>query len=183
MNSAQTLLLNQGFEPIKVISWQRAISLLFLGKVEVLEEYDRDIRSVNLIIKVPAVVRLLRAFRRHSRPVKFSRVNIYARDGYRCQYCGVRCSIDELTYDHVTPRSRGGRTTWDNIVSCCCACNARKANRTPVEARMVLRAVPVRPAWIPAVQIRVSTRSVPDAWRDYVYWTGEIEHDDGQGPD
>src|SRR6185503_10360923 len=69
MNSAQTLLLNQGFEPIKVISWQRAISLLFLGKVEVLEEYDRDIRSVNLIIKVPAVVRLLRAFRRHARPV------------------------------------------------------------------------------------------------------------------
>ena len=93
MNSAQTLLLNQGFEPIKVISWQRAISLLFLGKVEVLEEYDRDIRSVNLIIKVPAVVRLLRAFRRHARPVKFSRANIYARDNYKCKYCGKKESI------------------------------------------------------------------------------------------
>src|SRR3984893_8460497 len=72
MDTAQTLLLNQGFEPIKVISWQRAITLLFLGKVEVLEEYDRDIRSVTLIIKIPAVVRLLRSFRRHARPVKFS---------------------------------------------------------------------------------------------------------------
>ena len=112
MNSAQTLLLNQGFEPIKVISWQRAISLLFLGKVEVLEEYDRDIRSVNLIIKVPAVVRLLRAFRRHARPVKFSRVNIYARDNYKCQYCGKKASISELTYDHVVPRSQGGMTEW-----------------------------------------------------------------------
>ena len=179
MNSAQTLLLNQGFEPIKVISWQRAISLLFLGKVEVLEEYDRDIRSVNLIIKVPAVVRLLRAFRRHAKPVKFSRVNIYARDGYRCQYCGAKCSIDELTYDHVTPRSRGGRTTWDNIVSCCYACNAKKANRTPAEARMALRSVPGRPTWMPAVQIRVSAKSIPDAWRDYVYWTGAIDGDDG----
>src|SRR6185295_11243057 len=98
MNSTQTLLLNQGFEPIKVISWQRAISLLFLGKVEVLEEYDRDVHSVSIIIKVPAVVRLLRAFRRHARLVKFSRVNIYARDNYKCQYCGKKASISELTY-------------------------------------------------------------------------------------
>ena len=123
MNSAQTLLLNQGFEPIKVISWQRAISLLFLGKVEVLEEYDRDIRSVNLIIKVPAVVRLLRAFRRHARPVKFSRVNIYARDNYKCQYCGKKASISELTYDHVVPRSQGGLTEWIASTGASCTVN------------------------------------------------------------
>jgi 5-methylcytosine-specific restriction endonuclease McrA len=181
VDSSQTLLLNQGFEPIKVISWQRAITLLFLGKVEVLEEYDHDIRSISLVIKIPAVVRLLRAFRRHAKPVKFSRVNIYARDGYRCQYCHTKCSIDGLTYDHVTPRSRGGRTTWENIVSCCYACNAAKANRTPAEARLTLRSVPTRPTWLPSVQIRVSTKSVPDAWRDYVYWTGEIEGDEGWG--
>jgi 5-methylcytosine-specific restriction endonuclease McrA len=102
-------------------------------------------------------------------------VNIYARDDHRCQYCGARCSISELTYDHVVPRSRGGRTTWENIVSACCACNARKANRTPAEARMALRTQPVRPTWMPALQIRVSARSVPDAWRDYMYWTDEIE--------
>jgi 5-methylcytosine-specific restriction endonuclease McrA len=184
VDATRTLLLSQGYEPIQIISWQRAITLLTLDKVEVVEHYDAEIRAVSLVVKVPAVIRLRKAYRRHVRPVKFSRVNIYARDGHRCQYCGVRCTIDELTYDHVMPRSRGGRTTWDNIVSCCCACNARKANRTPAEARMVLRAVPVRPAWIPAVQIRVSARSVPDAWRDYVYWTGQIESDeddDGQG--
>ena len=177
MNSAQTLLLNQGFEPIKVISWQRAISLLFLGKVEVLSEYDRDIRSVNLIIKVPAVVRLLRAFRRHARPVKFSRVNIYARDNYRCLYCGKKASISELTYDHVVPRSQGGLTEWTNIVTCCYLCNRKKGGRTPREAGMALLAQPNQPNWVPAVAIRISLRSIPDAWRDYLYWTGELDAD------
>lgn len=177
MNSAQTLLLNQGFEPIKVISWQRAISLLFLGKVEVLEEYDRDIRSVNLIIKVPAVVRLLRAFRRHARPVKFSRVNIYARDNYKCQYCGKKASISELTYDHVVPRSQGGMTEWTNIVTCCYLCNRKKGGRTPREAGMALLGAPSQPNWVPAVAIRISLRSIPEAWRDYLYWTGELDAD------
>jgi 5-methylcytosine-specific restriction endonuclease McrA len=178
-DATRTLLLNQGYEPIKIISWQRAISLLTLHKVEVVEEYDARVRAPSIMIQVPAVVRLRRAFRRHARPVKFSRVNIYARDGYRCQYCGVRCTIDRLTYDHVIPRSRGGRTSWENIVTCCYLCNTSKANRTPAEARMTLLSAPARPTWMPAVQIRVSMRSVPDAWRDYVYWTGEIEHDEG----
>ena len=173
----RTLLLSQGYEPIKVISWQRAITLLTLGKVEVIEEYDHEIRAVSVVIKIPAVVRLLRAFRRHAKPVKFSRINIYARDGYRCQYCGTKCSISELTYDHVVPRAKGGRTTWENIVTCCYPCNYKKGNRTPAEAKMTLRSTPSRPEWVPAVTIRVSTRSVPDAWRDYVYWTGEIESD------
>jgi len=181
VDATRTLLLSQGYEPIKIIPWQRAMVLLTLEKVEVVEEYPAQIRAPSIIVNVPAVVRLRKAFRRHAKPVKFSRVNIYARDGYRCQYCATRCSIDELTYDHVIPRSRGGRTTWDNIVSCCYICNAKKANRTPSEARMALRSTPTRPTWIPAVQIRVSTKSVPDAWRDYVYWTGEIESEEGTG--
>jgi 5-methylcytosine-specific restriction endonuclease McrA len=172
--STQTLLLNQGYEPIKVISWQRAITLLFLGKVEVVEEYTDELRSVNLVIKVPAVVRLLRAFRRQHRPVKFSRVNIYARDGYKCQYCGAKASLVDLTYDHVVPRSQGGATDWTNIVTCCYLCNRKKGGRTPKEAGMRLLAQPVQPNWVPAVTIRVSLRSVPDAWRDYLYWTGEL---------
>jgi 5-methylcytosine-specific restriction endonuclease McrA len=174
----RTLLLSQGYEPIKVISWQRAITLISLGKVEVIEEYDSEIRAVSLVIKVPAVVRLLRSFRRHSKPVKFSRANIYARDQHRCQYCGTRCSISELTYDHVIPRSKGGRTTWENIATCCYTCNAKKANRTPAEAHMRLRTQPARPEWITAVTIRLSTKSMPEAWRDYLYWTSEIEHDE-----
>jgi len=179
VDSTRTLLLSQGYEPIKIIPWQRAMILLTLQKVDVVEEYDAEVRATSLVVRIPAVVRLRKAFRRFAKPVKFSRVNIYARDGYRCQYCAAKCATDQLTYDHVVPRSRGGRTSWDNIVSCCYACNRRKANRTPAEAKMVLRSTPVRPAWIPAVQIRVSTRSVPDAWRDYVYWVGEIDHDEG----
>jgi len=179
----RTLLLNQGYEPLQIIAWQRALTLLALDKVDVVEEYDIAIRAMSYVINVPAVVRLRKAFRRHAKPVKFSRVNIYARDGYRCQYCTARCTIDELTYDHVTPRSRGGRTCWENIVSACYACNRRKANRTPSEAGMKLLATPVRPTWMPSVQIRVSAKSVPDAWRDYVYWTGAIDGDDGGATD
>ena len=175
MTSEQTLVLNQSYEPVKVIPWQRAITLLFLNKVQVIEEYDRDVKCTSFVIKIPAVVRLLRSFRRHRKPVKFSRVNIYGRDNYTCQYCGVKKTIDELTYDHVKPRSRGGRTEWTNIVSCCDACNGRKADRTPAEAGMTLRKQPVQPKDLPAMVIAVSRTSVPDAWRDYLYWTGELD--------
>src|SRR5437763_13148583 len=127
----QTLVLSQGYEPIKIVSWQRAITLLFLGKVEVIEEYDRNIKTTSMVIKIPAVVRLLNAFRRHKKPVKFSRVNIYGRDRYTCQFCGERKPIGELTYDHVVPRAQGGKTSWSNIVTACESCNREKANRTP----------------------------------------------------
>jgi 5-methylcytosine-specific restriction endonuclease McrA len=170
----RTLLLSQSYEPLSVISWQRALTLLTLGKVEVLEEYDWHVRTRTIIIKMPAVVRLLRAFRRHKKPVKFSRVNIYARDGYTCQYCGRERPIGELTYDHVVPRQQGGRTEWTNIVTACQECNLRKGARTPEQAGMRLRTRPVQPRWVPAVTISISTRSMPDAWRDYLYWTGEL---------
>ena len=170
----RTLVLNHAYEPIKVVSWQRAISLLTLGKVEVIEEYGWSVRSVALVIKVPAVVRILRAFRRRKQPVRFSRVNIYARDRYRCLYCGEKKPIAELTFDHVVPRRMGGRTEWENIATACEDCNRRKGARTPAQAGMALRSRPVRPQWVPAVAIQVSLRSVPDAWRDYLYWTGEL---------
>lgn len=171
----RTLLLSQAYEPITVISWQRAVTLLSLGKVEVLEEYNLAIRTQTVVVKMPAVVRLLRAFRRYRRPVKFSRVNIYARDGYTCQYCGQAKRIAELTYDHVLPRHQGGRTEWTNIVTACQSCNLRKGARTPEQAGMRLLNKPVQPKWVPAVTISVSTRSMPEAWRDYLYWTGELQ--------
>lgn len=173
----QTLMLDQGFAPLKVIPWQRALRLLTLGKVEVVEEYDREVRTSLLVIKVPAVVRLLRAFRRPKKPVKFSRVNIYGRDHYRCQYCGEKRPTDDLTYDHVLPRSRGGRTSWDNIATCCSACNRRKRDRTPDEAGMKLLRQPVQPTSAPVVTIAISRASAPEAWRDYLYWTGELDRD------
>jgi 5-methylcytosine-specific restriction endonuclease McrA len=179
VHSNRTLLLTQGYEPLQIISWQRAITLLALAKVDVVEEYADEIHAVSMVMNVPAVVRLRKSFPRRAKLVKFSRVNIYARDGHRCQYCGVKCTTSDLTYDHVIPRSKGGLTNWGNIVSACYACNREKANRTPTEARMKLLSVPARPTWMPAVQIRVSAQSVPDAWRDYVYWTSEIENPEG----
>jgi 5-methylcytosine-specific restriction endonuclease McrA len=170
----RTLVLTQGYEPVKVVAWQRAITLLSLGKVEVVEEYNTTVNAVSLCIKMPAVVRLLRSFRRYRGALKFSRANIAARDRYQCQYCGRPCTIAEITFDHVLPRSRGGATSWNNIVSACVACNSKKANRTPSEAGMLLRVAPVQPAWLGAVEVTVSMRSVPDAWRDYLYWTGAL---------
>jgi 5-methylcytosine-specific restriction endonuclease McrA len=173
----RTLVLSQAYEPVKIVSWQRAITLLFLGKAEVIEEYDRDIKTTSIVIKIPAVVRLLNAFRRHKKAVKFSRINIYGRDKYSCQYCGAKKSINELTYDHVVPRAQGGKTVWSNIVTCCEACNRHKANRTPDQAGMRLLKVPVQPTAMPVLVVAVSRESVPDAWRDYLYWTGELESD------
>ena len=136
-------------------------------------------RSVTLIIKVPAVVRLLRSFRRHARPVKFSRVNIYARDNYKCQYCGKKASISELTYDHVVPRSHGGRTEWTNIVTCCVDCNRKKGGRTPDQAGMRLLKPPKRPDYLPnVVSITIGVKTAPEAWRDFLYWNVELEDGD-----
>lgn len=173
--TTHTLMLDQGYAPVGVIPWQRALQLLFLNKVEVVEEYDHEVRSTYLVIKIPAVVRLVKGFRKHRKPVKFSRVNIYGRDNYQCQYCGSKCTMKELTYDHVLPRSQGGKTTWTNIVSACSDCNSRKAGRTPEQARMKLLKQPVQPVNTPAVVIEVSRTNVPDAWREYLYWTSELD--------
>lgn len=174
---AQTLVLNQSYEPLEIVSWKQAITLLFQGKCEVIEEYAQDIRSAYLVIKIPAVVRLLNKIRRHKKPVKFSRVNIYGRDDYKCQYCAKRCKIDDLTYDHVLPRSQGGKTTWTNIASCCADCNTKKGGRTPEQAKMRLLKKPVQPVDVPALVIQVSREKAPEAWRDYLYWTGALDQD------
>ena len=181
VESTRTLLLTQGYEPIQIISWQRAMTLLALDKVEVVEEYDAQVRAESMIVRIPSIVRLRKAFRRYAKPVKFSRVNIYARDNYKCQYCGRKASISDLTYDHVVPRSQGGLTEWTNIVTCCYLCNRKKGGRTPHEASMRLLANPTQPNWVPAVAIRISLRSVPDAWRDYLYWTGELDTSPSSG--
>ncbi|MEJ2025571.1 MAG: HNH endonuclease [Deltaproteobacteria bacterium] len=168
------LVLNITYEPLKIVDWKKAITLLFLGKVEVLEEYGREIHSVSFSVKLPAVVRLLKMVKRPKTPIKFSRQNIYARDKYRCQYCGDKFAPEDLTYDHVLPRSRGGRTEWSNIVTCCVECNRRKGGRTPMEAGMKLIRKPSRPNWVPALRITRGVREIPQSWRDYLYWNVEL---------
>jgi 5-methylcytosine-specific restriction endonuclease McrA len=178
MVTARTLLLNSTYEPLKVISWQRAVTLMWLGKVEVIRTYERDIRSVTFKIRMPAVVRLLRFIRRKRPQISFSRRNLFARDANSCQYCGGRREPSELTYDHVVPRSLGGKTDWHNIVTCCIECNRRKGGRTPEQAGMRLLRPPRRPERLPGVlTVTISLSSAPDAWRDFLYWNVQLDED------
>ncbi len=166
------LLLNSGFEPLRVISWQRAITLFFSGKVEVVEEYERDIRSVSLVIRAPAVVRLLSYARIGRRSPPLCRTNVLARDNFQCQYCSKELSPKEATLDHVLPRSQGGRTTWDNIVCCCPYCNRKKGGRTPRQAKMALLRQPSKPDWLPVLNIKLHGR-IPESW--YNFLSGPIQ--------
>lgn len=164
---SSVLLLSASYEPIRVISWQNAVGLFFLGKVEIIEEYDHQIRSVSMAIKAPAVVRLLRFFRAGRRSPPLSRANVLARDGFRCQYCSQELTTKEATLDHVVPRSQGGKTTWENIVCSCAACNRKKGGRTPKEAHMKLLSKPVKPDWLPVLNIRLHGK-VPHAWHIFL---------------
>jgi 5-methylcytosine-specific restriction endonuclease McrA len=170
-----TLMLSSTYEPLRIISWKRAIRLLTLGKVEVLESYDEEIHSITFSIKMPAVVRLLRLLRIHQQPVRFSRQNVYARDKFTCQYCGERLPTSELTFDHVIPKVLGGKTEWSNIVACCIPCNVRKRGKTPREAGMTLLRQPRRPRWIPRLTLKINLSNAPQSWRDYLYWNLELE--------
>ncbi|MCB9030732.1 MAG: HNH endonuclease [Deltaproteobacteria bacterium] len=139
-----------------------------MGKVEVVEEYDHDIRSVSLVIKAPAVVRLLSYVQRHKQKPSLSRANIFARDNFECQYCGDTLNAASATVDHVLPRSRGGQTTWENIVTCCSACNRDKGQKTPKEAKMPLRKVPIQPDWLPVLQFKLNGQ-IPNSWHTFLF--------------
>jgi len=136
---------------------------------------------VTLVFKVPSVVRLLRAVRSARKAIRFSRENVYARDGGRCQYCERRVTRNEATYDHVVPRAIGGHTTWTNIVIACVRCNQRKGGRTPEQAGMTLRSTPAKPRKVPDT-FRISLSfagGAPQSWRtwlrDYAYWNVELD--------
>jgi 5-methylcytosine-specific restriction endonuclease McrA len=176
----QTLLLNATYEPLKVVHWQKAVTLWCQGKVEIISVYDREVRSVSFTFKLPSVIRLLRyiRIRRAVDYVPFSRANIYARDGHTCQYCGESLPTSELTFDHVVPVAQGGTKDWENIVTCCIVCNRRKGGRTPQQAKMHLVRMPRRPAKSPALRITIGLRNTPETWRDYLYWNVELDVDD-----
>ena len=173
----QTLLLNASYEPLKVVDWQKAITLWCQGKVEVIAVHDREIRAVSITFKLPSVIRLLRFVRikRRFDYVPFSRANIYARDLHTCQYCNDVFATPELTFDHVGPVAHGGRKDWENIVTCCVRCNRRKGGRTPHEAGMRLIRPPRRPSSAPAVRITIGLQNAPESWRDYLYWNVELD--------
>jgi 5-methylcytosine-specific restriction endonuclease McrA len=168
-------LLNASFEPLNVIGWRRAVKLVVLEKAEIVEASAHEVHSVSTRMSVPSVVRLTSFVRFRRREAKFSRRNIYTRDDFRCQYCGDRPPAQELTCDHVMPRSRGGRTEWSNIVTCCVPCNRRKGGRTPTEAGLRLVRTPAQPTWLWGVQNRFASRRPPKAWHAYLYLDRDLE--------
>jgi 5-methylcytosine-specific restriction endonuclease McrA len=160
-------MLNAWMLPQRIIPWQEAITLWFLGKVDVLEEYDLLVASPSIAVPLPAVVRLRRLVPNLRRGVKFSRANVFSRDAYTCQYCASKKSRSELSFDHVLPRTHGGRTGWENIVTACRPCNLKKRNRTPEQAGMRLLRKPVRPHVLPIEPMSFGGREIPEQWRDY----------------
>lgn len=166
-----TLILNHYMAPHRICHWQDAITEYYTGKVEIVEEYDEiiyrnEIRGV--IMKMPAVARLLKPTSAFKKGVKFSRINIMVRDNFHCQYCGKKFAMASLNYDHVTPRVQGGKTVWENIVTSCYECNDKKGARTPEQAKMKLLRTPYRPKTLPLAQPILPLRVIPEQWLPYV---------------
>lgn len=164
MNS-EVLVLNQDYQPLSVCSVQRSVKLLFLEKAELLHDRpDMMLRTVTEEYSYPSVIRLKRYIRLPYSRIALSRRNIMKRDRQTCQYCGIK---SDLTLDHVMPKSRGGRDSWENLTTACNKCNVKKGNRTPEEAGMHLRSKPYRPIHITFFQNLLG--SVQADWRPYLY--------------
>ena len=161
----QVLVLNASYEPLNVTSVRRAHVLVFKGKAEVIEELDKGLHSASDTYPWPHVIRLVQ-YVRVPRAVqrKISRRALFARDGWRCVYCGT--TAGRLTLDHVVPRSRGGTSEWENVVTSCAPCNLKKGNRLLDEVEMRLIAAPKPPS--PALFVTLAAPKVPDVWQPYL---------------
>jgi 5-methylcytosine-specific restriction endonuclease McrA len=172
------LVLNADYRPLSYLPlslwpWQEAIKAAFLDRVIVLAEYDAVVRSPSVVIALPSVV-VLKEYVKPAKTAAFTRFNLFLRDEFTCQYCGAK---DGLTFDHIVPRSRGGRTTWTNVVASCGPCNLRKGSKTLRQAGMSLRRPALRPS---PEQLQNVGRKFPpnhlhDSWMDYLYWDAELE--------
>jgi 5-methylcytosine-specific restriction endonuclease McrA len=163
--SGRVLVLNASYEPLNVCSVRRAVVLILKEKAELLEQGERRLHSESVTLPHPVVIRLITYVRvpRDARSRRITRRAVFARDSWTCQYCGT---TSHLTVDHVIPRSRGGASDWENIVTSCAPCNRRKGNRTPVETGMHPRLKPRAPG--PVIFIRVAAPVLPPAWQQYL---------------
>ncbi|NNU14952.1 HNH endonuclease [Parvularcula sp. ZS-1/3] len=174
------LVLNADFRPLSYFplslwSWQDTLKAVFLNRVDVVAEYDTEVHSVSTSMRLPSVVSL-KSYVNHSRKPAFTRFNVFLRDSFACQYCG-KADREDLTFDHVIPRSRGGKTTWQNIVAACSPCNLRKGGKMPKDARMWPAQAPRQPNMF---ELNEKGRAFPpnylhESWQDYLYWDAELE--------
>ncbi len=163
----QCVLLNADYTFLNVVNWKRAMCLIAKGKVQVLKHSERIIRTAEgIAIKVPAVMRLIKLIRMlYRNRVPFSKKNILVRDGFKCAYCGN--GKERLTIDHIIPKSRGGRTTFENCVSSCKSCNNKKGGRTPSDARMYLKVKAYQPTIAEFLRLKVKRLGINDVLKDF----------------
>ena len=176
--SCPALVLNADFRPLSYYPlslwhWQDAIKAVFLERVNIVSEYDQTVSSPSFKMRLPSVVSLKNYVKPSLYPA-FTRFNVFLRDKFTCQYCGLD---RELTFDHVIPRSKGGVTSWDNVVAACSPCNLRKANKLPKQAQMWPSQSPFRPS---VHQLHANGQHFPpnflhESWQDYLYWDTELE--------
>ncbi len=172
------LILNADYQPLSyyplsVWSWQDAVKAVLLDRVQVVDNYDRAVRSANFEMPIPSVV-ALKDYITQNRSPAFTRFNLFLRDGFECVYCG---SPNELTFDHVVPRRLGGKTSWTNIAAACSKCNLRKGGRLPKDAGMIPSKKPYKPTMH---QLQAQGRRFPPnylhkSWLDYLYWDVELK--------
>lgn len=181
---APALVLNADFRPLNYFplslwSWQDAIKAVCLERVTIISEYEQSISSPTTVINLPSVIALKEYVPQNRNPA-FTRFNVFLRDRFSCQYCGNGFSASDLTFDHVVPRSKGGRTNWTNVVAACSPCNLRKGNKLPGQCNMHPLLRPSAPnMW----QLQENGRAFPpnylhESWRDYLYWDSELQTDD-----
>ena len=156
--------------PLSLLSWQDAISAVFSQRVSVVAEYDAWARSPSTQIRLPSA---LRKYQRPQRRVAFTRFNVFLRDRFTCQYCGQAFASSALTFEHVVPRSRGGQTTWSNIVTACMPCNTSKADTTRIKPRRLPKEPTLK-------ELMAAKRAFPpgylhESWADYLYWDAQLE--------
>lgn len=180
LDKCTALVLNADYRPLSyfplsVWSWQEAVKAIFRDSVVVLEEHAVSVHSPSCEFKLPSVIALKEYIPAAKAPA-FTRFNVFLRDEWQCQYCGHGFATKELTFDHVIPRSRGGRTSWTNIVSACQKCNTTKGSRLPGECGMYPMREPRQPD---VYELQEQGRSFPPSflhksWMDYVYWDTEL---------
>ena len=177
-DACPALVLNADFRPLSYYplslwGWQDTVKAVCLDRVNIVSEYDRAVHSPSFEMRLPSVVSL-KSYIKPARHPAFTRFNLFLRDRFVCQYCGAN---NDLTFDHLVPRSRGGQTTWENVVAACSPCNLRKGGKMPDEARMWPSQLPFRPT---VFQLHHNGRRFPpnylhDSWLDYRYWDSELE--------
>ena len=177
-DASPALVLNADYRPLSyfplsVWRWQEVVKAVFLERVNVVAEYERVVRSPGFEMRLPSVVSLKQYVQPATYPA-FTRFNLFLRDSFSCQYCR---EPDDLTFDHLIPKSQGGRTTWENVITACAACNLRKGGRTPKQCAMRPLSTPHRPT---VHELHDNGRGFPpnylhEDWTDYLYWDTELE--------